>query len=80
MAIYFFSQMLRLTEKSIKPFLKLSRRHLINSFDVFNIQGLTVCTFLNGELFEMTSTIFFQETLHLRYFMVLEKVFKKLDL
>ena len=35
MAIYLFSQILKFTKYSIKPIEKLSRRHLINSSDVF---------------------------------------------
>ena len=37
MAIYLFSQILRLTKNSIKPIEKLSRRLFIDSFDVFNL-------------------------------------------
>ena len=43
MAIYLFSQILKFTKYSIKPIEKLSRRHLINSSDVFVIKGFTVC-------------------------------------
>ena len=42
MAIYLFSQILKFTLYSIKLIEKLSRRHLINSFDVFVIKGFTV--------------------------------------
>ena len=41
-AICLFSQILRFTWKSIKPIEKLSRQHMINSFDVWLIYGLTV--------------------------------------
>jgi len=39
MAIYLFSQILKITIKLIE---KLSRQHLINSSDVFVIKGFTV--------------------------------------
>ena len=42
MAIYLFSQILKFTSYSIKLIEKLSRRHLINSSDVFVIKGFTV--------------------------------------
>ena len=42
MAIYLFSQILKFTYYSIKLVEKLSRRHLINSSDVFVIKGFTV--------------------------------------
>ena len=42
MVIYLFSQILKFTQYSIKLIEKLSRRHLINSFDVRLIYGLTV--------------------------------------
>ena len=43
MAIYLFSQILKFTRNySIKLIEKLSRRHLINSTDVFVIKGFTV--------------------------------------
>ena len=45
-AIYLFSQILRFTKNSKKNIENLSRRHFINSFNVFNISGLTVCTFI----------------------------------
>ena len=38
----FFSQILKFTQYSIKLIEKLSRRHLINSSDVFVIKGFTV--------------------------------------
>ena len=38
----FFSQILKFTKYRIKLIEKLSRRHLINSFDVFVIKGFTV--------------------------------------
>ena len=41
MAIYLFSQILKLTEDSIKLIENLSRRHLITSSDVFVIMGFT---------------------------------------
>ena len=44
MAIYLFSQVLKLTKYSIKLIEKLSRRNLINSSDVFVIKGFTVLT------------------------------------
>ena len=44
MAIYLFLQILKITKYSIKLIEKLSRRHLINSFDVFVIKGFTVYT------------------------------------
>ena len=43
MAIYLFSQILKFTKYSIKLIEKVSRRHLINSSDVFVIKGFTVC-------------------------------------
>ena len=46
MAIYLFSQILKFTKYCIKPIEKLSRRHLINSSDVFVIKGFTVVYFL----------------------------------
>ena len=42
MAIYLFSQILKFAKYSIKLIEKLSRRHLINSSDVFVIKGFTV--------------------------------------
>ena len=42
MSIYSLLQILRFTLYSIKLIEKLSRRHLINSFDVFVIKGFTV--------------------------------------
>ena len=42
MAIYLYSQILKLTKYSIKLIEKFSRRHLINFSDVFVIKGLTV--------------------------------------
>ena len=42
MAIYLFSQILKFTKYSIKLIEKLSRRHFINSSDVFVIKGFTV--------------------------------------
>ena len=42
MAIYLFSQILKFTQYRIKLIKKLSRRHLINSSDVFVIKGFTV--------------------------------------
>ena len=42
MAIYLFSQILKFKLYSIKLIKKLSRRHLINSSDVFVIKGFTV--------------------------------------
>ena len=42
MAIYLFSQILKFTQYSIKLIEKLSRRHLINSSNVFLIKGFTV--------------------------------------
>ena len=42
MAIYLFSQLLKFTYYRIKLIEKLSRRHLMNSFDVFFIKGFTV--------------------------------------
>ena len=42
MDIYLFSQILKFTLYSIKLIEKLSRRHLINSSDVFFIKGFTV--------------------------------------
>ena len=42
MATYLLSRMLNFTLDSIKPIEKLSRRHFINSFNVFDILGLTV--------------------------------------
>ena len=47
MAIFLFSQILKFTYYSIKLIEKLSRRHLINSSDVFVIKGFTVFYFLN---------------------------------
>ena len=46
MAIYLFSQILKITQYSIKLIEKLSRRHLINSSDVFVIKGFTVQIFV----------------------------------
>ena len=40
--IYLFSQIRKFTKYSIKLIEKLSRRHLINSSDVFVIKGFTV--------------------------------------
>ena len=42
MAIYLFSQILKFTLYIIKLIEKLSRRHLINSSDVFVNKGFTV--------------------------------------
>ncbi len=42
MAIYLFWQILKFLKYSIKLIEKLSRRHLINSSDVFVIKGFTV--------------------------------------
>ena len=42
MSIYLFSQILKFKKYSIKLIEKLSRRHLINSSDVFVIKGFTV--------------------------------------
>ena len=42
MTIYLFSQIRKFTKYSIKLIEKLSRRHLINSSDVFVIKGFTV--------------------------------------
>ena len=42
MAIYLCSQILKFTKYSIKLIENLSRRHLINSSDVFVIKGFTV--------------------------------------
>jgi len=42
MAIYLFSQILKFTKYSIKLIEKLSKRHLINSSDVFVVKGFTV--------------------------------------
>ena len=42
MAIYLFSQILKLMSYSINLNEKLSRRHLINSSDVFVVKGFTV--------------------------------------
>ena len=42
MAIYLFSQIPKFTLYSIKLIEKLSRRHLVNSSDVFVIKGFTV--------------------------------------
>ena len=42
MAIYLFSQIQKFTKYSIKLIEKLSRRHLIDSSDVFFIKGFTV--------------------------------------
>jgi len=42
----FFLQILKFTKYSIKLIEKLSRRHLINSSDVFVIKGFTVNIFL----------------------------------
>ena len=41
MDIYLFSQILKFTKYSIKLVEKWSRRHLINSSDVFVIKGFT---------------------------------------
>ena len=41
MAIYLFSKILKITKYSIKLIEKMSRRHLINSSDVFVIKGFT---------------------------------------
>ena len=46
MDIYLFSQILTFTENSIKLIEKFSRRHLINSSDVFVIKGFTVTEML----------------------------------
>ena len=45
MAIYLFSQIMKFTKFSIKLIEKLSRRHLINSSDVFVIKGFTEAKF-----------------------------------
>ena len=45
MAIYLFL-IFTYIYLSIKPIEKLSRRYFINSYDVFNIQGLTVLLIL----------------------------------
>ena len=51
MVIYLFSQILKFTNYSIKLIEKLSRRHFINSFDVFVIKGLTASSrSIQGEL------------------------------
>ena len=42
MVIYLFSQILKFTKYSIKYSEKFSRRHFINSSDVFVIKGFTV--------------------------------------
>ena len=42
MAINLFSQILKFTKYSIELIEKLSRRHLINFFDVFVMKGFTV--------------------------------------
>ena len=42
MAIYLFSQILKFSKYSFKLIETLSRRHLINSSDVFVIKGFTV--------------------------------------
>ena len=42
MAIYLVWQILRFTYNSIIPIKKLSRRHLINSFDLWLNKGFTV--------------------------------------
>ena len=42
MAIYSFSEILKFTLYSIKLMEKMSRRHLINSSDLFVIKGFTV--------------------------------------
>ena len=42
MDIYLFSQILKFTYYNIKLIEKLSRRHLINSSDVFVIKGFIV--------------------------------------
>ena len=42
MAIYLFSHILKFTKYSVKLIEKLSRRHLINSSDVFVIKDFTV--------------------------------------
>ena len=55
MAIYLFSQILKFTYYSIKLIEKLSRRHFINSSDVFVIKGFTV---YNRNIFK-TSLYFF---------------------
>ena len=47
MAIYLFSQILKFTQYSIKLIEKLSRRHLINSSDVFVIKGFTVASYIS---------------------------------
>ena len=48
MAIYLFSQILKFTKYSMKLIEKMSRRHLINSSNVFVIKGFTV---YDGETF-----------------------------
>ena len=45
MAIYLFSQIFKFTKHIIKLIEKLSRRHLINSSDVFLIKGFTVTNY-----------------------------------
>ena len=65
MAIYLFSQILKITQYSITLIENLSRRHLINSSDVFVIKGFTVryvyidifsfmlkCQISNGKMFQ----------------------------
>ena len=49
MAIYLFSQILKFAKYSIKLIEKLSKRHLINSSDVFVIKGFTVKNILTRE-------------------------------
>ena len=41
---------------------KLSRRHFINSFDVFNIQGLTVGKHLSGKNLILKNVLFIRST------------------
>ena len=50
MAIYLFIYTRRFKYNSIKLIEKMSRRHLINSFDVFVIKGFTVLCLI-GQLF-----------------------------
>ena len=47
MAIYLFIYTRRFKYNSIKLIEKMSRRHLINSSDVFVIKGFTVSSLLN---------------------------------
>ena len=54
-AIYLFSEILKFTKYSIKLIEKLSRRHLINSSDVFVIKGFTVRKLLQSYWFGFRS-------------------------